>query len=265
MRKAVMLLVMIALFAIAATPTFAGERFACDITITGAVAQTNYVEVSWNASGDCSGDFWVYIEAFNYDSYYSPGEEEPLGDSIVPQGYICYWICRYIYDGPYSGVVGANTFSMPIDPALTSEFDWMYYEVYDDGESGYDSLEIPVSGSGASGNTCGNDGRVNAADCARDTWALYVTPEGDGFTIQVWDTLLEHSVIFVFADEIAELPAFPEQNMVIATSADGRMVLSKLTTGEYQLNVLEPDGKMSVIVFTLPLTESYRLDSESGN
>ena len=73
------------------------------------------------------------------------------------------------------------------------------------------------------------------------------------------------SVIFVFSDDIAQLPANPSQNRIIATSADGRMILSKLTTGEYQLNVVEPDGKVSVLVFTLPLSESYRLDYEASN
>ncbi|MAU09626.1 MAG: hypothetical protein CL607_07385 [Anaerolineaceae bacterium] len=140
----------------------------------------------------------------------------------------------------------------------------MYYEVAGDVYEDWDEYEIPVSGSGASG-ICGMDGRVNAADCARDTWALYVTAEGNGFNIQVWDTLLDRSVIFVFSDDIAQLPANPSQNRIIATSADGRMILSKLTTGEYQLNVVEPDGKVSVLVFTLPLSESYRLDYEASN
>lgn len=266
MRKTMILLILMSLFAISATPAFAGERLPCDITITGASAQSDSVDVQWNASADCSGSFWVYIEAFNFDSYYSGDAEigfvpDVYSYDVIPADYGYDWTYRIIYDGPYSGTTGANSFSLPISPELSSEFDYMYYEIEGDDYEGYDWLEIPVSGTGASG-ICGTDGRVNAADCARDTWALYVTPEGDGYTIQVWDTLLGQSVIFLFDDEIAQLPANPSENTIIATSADGRMILSKLTTGEYQLNVVEPDGKVSVIVFTLPLSESYRLDYE---
>lgn len=270
MRKTMILLILISLLAISVTPAFAGELPACDITITGATAQTDYVAVQWNASAGCSGDFGVYIEAFNYDSFYS-GEldidfvPDIYSYDVIPADYGYEWTYRIIYDGPYSGTTGANSFSLPISPELTSEFDYMYYSVSGDGYVNSDEYEIPVSGSGASGSVCGTDGRVNSADCARDTWALYVTAEGNGFNIQVWDTLLGQSVIFVFDDDIADLPANPSENTIIATSADGRMILSKLTTGEYQLNVVEPDGKVSVLVFTLPLSESYRLDYEASN
>ncbi|MCA9895897.1 MAG: hypothetical protein KC615_23090 [Anaerolineae bacterium] len=182
----------------------------------------------------------------------------PHADVLPSQSYTY----RIIYDGNYTGVVGSNSFSISIDPILTDTFDWIYFGVFGYGLSGNsdDWIEAAVTGSGSSGGSCGTDGRVNAADCARDTWALYVNQEGDSYNINVWDSLLGQSVIFVFADDIAALPANPEENTVIATSADGRMILSKLTTGEYQLNVFEPDGKVSVIVFTLPLTDSYRLD-----
>lgn len=182
----------------------------------------------------------------------------PHADVLPSQSYTY----RIIYDGNYTGVVGANSFSISIDPILTDAYDTIYFGVRGYGISGSsgDAVETSVTSSGSSGGSCGTDGRVNAADCARDTWALYVNQEGDSYNINVWDSLLGQSVIFVFADDIAALPANPEENTVIATSADGRMILSKLTTGEYQLNVFEPDGKVSVIVFTLPLTDSYRLD-----
>ena len=53
MRKFMMLMALIGFYAISVTPALAGEVRSCDIIITGATAQTDYVAVQWNASAGC--------------------------------------------------------------------------------------------------------------------------------------------------------------------------------------------------------------------
>ncbi|MBZ0319264.1 MAG: hypothetical protein K8L91_22810 [Anaerolineae bacterium] len=66
-------------------------------------------------------------------------------------------------------------------------------------------------------------------------------------------------VLYVTADDLAALPDYPIENMLIASTSDGFISVYKLTTGEYQVNVGPLlDGKVHVVIFDgIPRTHTY--------
>jgi hypothetical protein len=61
---------------------------------------------------------------------------------------------------------------------------------------------------------------------------------------------------------LANLPAKPDENILVAGSEDGRFTLYKLTTGEYQANIgPDSNGKVQVTIFdNVPATHVYGYD-----
>ena len=119
----------------------------------------------------------------------------------------------------------------------------------------------PQCGELAPGGTIFNpdDGRLNP-DAAAPA-AFYAPDDG---SLQVYGIDAQshgYLAIYISSDEVAALPASPEENLKIAESDDGKIALYKLTTGEYQVNA-GPDfeGKVFVYIFgndPLALVKSY--------
>lgn len=267
----------------------------CTVTILETQSYLNYAEVTWAAGPDCTGEFYIYIDAYvqlpqqpgerevqNVPQFVrtpSPGFEHladfyaalspvSLSDAgetnVLRVGGSSY--SQSIFEGTYFGQSGTtNTFGVEIDPVLPENMDvTIYYDIegLDENEDwGGDYTEDTASGfytpgSSAPVPTCGLDGRVNAPDCARDTFGLYVFADDEGFNIQVYDALTNRAVIVVFPDELDDLAENP------VSSPDGRMVLYQNAAGDYVLEVVEPDGKTSVIIFDVPVTKYERADRE---
>jgi hypothetical protein len=103
-----------------------------------------------------------------------------------------------------------------------------------------------------------DDGRINYNNC--DKVAIYPMADEDSYGLEVWivDNVDFPSFgFFVSAADLDKLPDKPARNIRIAASKDGRTVLYKLTTGEYQVNY-GPDEEGKVFVYTfngLPPTD----------
>lgn len=96
-------------------------------------------------------------------------------------------------------------------------------------------------------------------------FSVFAIPRSDrpGFDIQIL-TLDRRGngreVIYVTAEELAELPAHPEQHLLIAKWKD--IELYKLTYGDYQVNV-GPDEYNAVHVLIFHSIDAHRIE-ESG-
>lgn len=89
------------------------------------------------------------------------------------------------------------------------------------------------------------DGRLDDTNTVSPV-AVYPTATG----IQVWDAN-GHLLIDVPMEVLAGLPGFPDENLLIAQSADGTAALYLLTTGEYQVNAGPgADGYVYVLIWT---------------
>jgi hypothetical protein len=103
-----------------------------------------------------------------------------------------------------------------------------------------------------------SDGRLPGSGTEAVVYA-----EDDG--IEIWaidDNSQGTRVLFVSTEELASLPANPEQNTLIAATDDGQFALYKLTTGEYQINIgPDAEGKIRVMIFdAIPPTNVYGYD-----
>jgi hypothetical protein len=106
------------------------------------------------------------------------------------------------------------------------------------------------------GTASAPDGRIT--DIA--TGAVYATE--DGISAYGITNFGEGAYVTITAAQLAELPAHPDENMLLGASGDGFTTVWLLTTGEYQVNIgPDRDGHVYVIVFTgIPATNIYRLD-----
>ncbi|MCA9913306.1 MAG: hypothetical protein KC496_08145 [Anaerolineae bacterium] len=97
-----------------------------------------------------------------------------------------------------------------------------------------------------------------------DVAVYYDAETGEGLSIYAIDDSGEGSLaIRVTPEQIAEWDAMTvSENTLIAQSANGKISLYKLTTGEYQLNVgPDEDGKVQVTIFDgFPPTNVYGYD-----
>jgi hypothetical protein len=91
--------------------------------------------------------------------------------------------------------------------------------------------------------------------------AVYATEEG-GISAYGITNFGEGAYVTITPEQLAELPANPDENMLLGGSGDGFTTVWLLTTGEYQVNIgPDRDGNVYVIVFTgVPATNIYRLD-----
>ncbi|KAB2857396.1 MAG: hypothetical protein F9K46_12995 [Anaerolineae bacterium] len=66
-------------------------------------------------------------------------------------------------------------------------------------------------------------------------------------------------LLIITADDLAALPDYPIENMLIASTSDRFISVYKLTTGEYQVSVGPlTDGKVHVVIFDgIPPTHTY--------
>jgi hypothetical protein len=94
------------------------------------------------------------------------------------------------------------------------------------------------------------DGRINRDDAAAP-FVVYPHLNTTGETgLVVYDAYNNDTqLLIVDASEIAAIPAMPEQNTLIAASADDRVSLYRLTTGEFQVMGPEKNGKEYVMIF----------------
>ncbi|MCA9884694.1 MAG: hypothetical protein KC615_14275 [Anaerolineae bacterium] len=100
-----------------------------------------------------------------------------------------------------------------------------------------------------------DDGRINNSD------ASPVVVYGDGESLEIWAPMYSftdengnavlHSdiVLTVTAEEIAAVPAEPEENTLIAATDDMSVAVYRLTTGEYQMIASTYNGETYVLVF----------------
>ena len=90
------------------------------------------------------------------------------------------------------------------------------------------------------------DGRANASDCAAPV-AVYC--QDSGFNVFVISTQDGHGSLLttVSADEIARAGLPKDQNVVVK-AVDG-VVISRLTTGEFQINAVQSDGKPYIYIW----------------
>ncbi|MGJ3239313.1 MAG: hypothetical protein ACFE0Q_11450 [Anaerolineae bacterium] len=94
------------------------------------------------------------------------------------------------------------------------------------------------------------DGRLNRFDFAG---AFVIYPHEDisgeqGLIFYDWYDD-NRALLVVSADEIDAIPENPETNTLIASSADGRVSLYRLTTGEFQAQGPTQNGKTYVVIF----------------
>lgn len=100
-----------------------------------------------------------------------------------------------------------------------------------------------------------DDGRINNSD------ASPVVVYGDGESLEIWAPLYSftdedgnavlHSdiVLTVTAEDIAAVPLEPDENTLIAATADGSVSVYRLTSGEYQMIASTYNGETYVLVF----------------
>lgn len=96
------------------------------------------------------------------------------------------------------------------------------------------------------------DDRINNLDAAAPV-AVYGTQNGQGLVIYEIDANGNgFAVLAVSPAEIAAVPFSPASNMLIAQTTTARLSISfwRLASGEFQLNVTQPNGKTYVLIFT---------------
>jgi hypothetical protein len=127
----------------------------------------------------------------------------------------------------------------------------MYFDV-----SNQTTSDLPGEPTVSCGGTPNSDNRLSNTP----NGAVYATE--DGITAIGITNLGEGAFVTVTAAELAELPANPEENMLLASSGDGYTSVYLLTTGEYQVNIgPDQNGNVSVVIFTgIPATNIYRRD-----
>lgn len=98
------------------------------------------------------------------------------------------------------------------------------------------------------------DGRINNFDQGAPV-AAYPHDAGQearGFIVyEIFENSSGVFALVVSPDEIAAVPAKPEQNTLIAEGATERLRMTfwRLSSGEFQLNVIRPGGKTYVLTF----------------
>jgi hypothetical protein len=119
------------------------------------------------------------------------------------------------------------------------------------------------SGSGGEEITVFTDGRINNTDLAAPVVAYPVEMEGGtGFVFYgISGSSQGFTALVVSPADIASVSELPSVNTLISESEIGGYYITfwRLTTGEFQLNVAQPNGKMYVMIFDrLDMTGSYR-------
>lgn len=102
--------------------------------------------------------------------------------------------------------------------------------------------------SGHSG-TVFTDGRINRDDPA-SPFAVFAHQDATGAQgLIFYDAYADAELLAVSAAQIAAIPEYPEQNTLIAASADGRVRLYRLTDGQFQAQGPAINGKEYVVIF----------------
>ena len=116
----------------------------------------------------------------------------------------------------------------------------------DDGSGPYVRMEVTVTCQGDPGAGCAfADGRVNAAECAPPV-VPFCLPYGI-YVYAIDPETGEGSQLMMVRDEVLAAIGVPEENTPLA-QANG-VILSRLMTGEYQINALDFEGNPYVLVW----------------
>lgn len=106
------------------------------------------------------------------------------------------------------------------------------------------------------------DDRINNLDYAAPI-AAYGQEYGTGNDIErglhiydIWQNSKGTFIWQITPEQIAQVNSEPSVNTLIAETVTNNLVIYfwRLSSGEYQLNVIQPDGKMYVIIFTELIT-----------
>lgn len=105
-----------------------------------------------------------------------------------------------------------------------------------------------------------DDGRVNAAECAPPV-VPYCLSNGV-YVYEIDPETGEGMLLMMVRDEVLEAIGVPQENTTLAQIGD--IILSRLDTGEFQINAPDFEGKPYILVWdACPFNESYLIKAAS--
>jgi hypothetical protein len=114
---------------------------------------------------------------------------------------------------------------------------------------------VATGGSGSNTRFMFRDGRINNYDTATPiaAYGLDMDDERGLIVYEIGSDSRGVWVLLVTPEEIAAVPELPETNTLIAQTETDNLVIYfwRLSSGEFQLNVIQPNGKMYVLIFTV--------------
>lgn len=227
------------------------------VTTAGSSASFIYIRMYIDTTGDGNNDTTLnFIPGGNTTGARS---HNPLVDSLWSGGLLPANSAWATVLATYpTATIAQTVFSTPGYPGLI-------FNIGDtacgwNGWSGsFGAPVISLAGGGAPGSVFSAlqpftfaDGRINNRDTAAPIAAYGLDTDG-GTGLAVYEIVGSSgvSVLLVSADAIAAVPEFPDSNTLIAQTSTENLVIYfwRLTSGEFQINVIQPNGKMYVLIF----------------